>query len=340
MPDNNIVLAQTYFGDPNNLLQVAVHPLLTRGILNENKTEIRWINAQTALVRVRGNYSGAPHRYDRNNGTAMNNVVGGWKPYTLNMELGDSVQVDIMDAEESKGMSIITEANQLVRTRWTPFVDKYNLYKLSRAAIVNSDPDKSATAAETVTQANILPQIDALLQAMFNNGIARTEAKYLYISSSAYTKLKQADKLTRFINVRTRQAADINTEVEYYNECEIVVVPSTYFGVFDAPQTQAEIDAGTAATTYDTTGIQYIIATKSYIISFIKFDGSKVLAPDVLAKLFAYQADMRMYFDLFPLLTVKADGTWPTNDEVVAPGAPAITACQGIAVSKVTPVTP
>jgi len=263
---NSFTYAQKYLQDPNNLFQVYKAAAKT-GVL-ESLVKFVPELANTVKIYHRELSSYTLDAYNRDSGTVKKDIVGSWKTYTLTQDKGNSLYLDILDAEEVAGDSIIAEANFYARTVIAPAVDTYRLGVLGAGSgnVVTTDP----------TVDNVVDLIKGLVAFQEDNEVPTSTKKWLFVTPAFKQLLETADKITHFINWR-EAGENINTKVAYFDNIEIISVPSSRFP----------------------TDTHAILVDETAIASCVRFNESKVLTGANLPGKFGYQIDLRLYYDLW-----------------------------------------
>lgn len=159
--------------------------------------------------------------FDREKGYGRNGIRLTWKELTLTQDKGDSLMIDRMDDEESNANGIVRIGNRYMDKVQNPAVDTYRLSKIANATgtfVVN----------KTLTADNILEQIlqgKAYLEEMKVD----TTALLLYITPTAKAQLKAA-ALKKGYWSHGNWNGNMDAEVDMFDGCKVISVPSSYFG--------------------------------------------------------------------------------------------------------------
>lgn len=208
--------------------------------------------------------------YDRNAGFVPGNVTGTWQPYVLETDRGRSYQVDVLDNDETLGLTMGYLLNTVERQHIIPEVDAYRFAQYaSGAAAANVVTETLSAGAATVAS------IDAASVAL-DNAEVPYEGRILFVSPATYGLLKGG--ITRMIMNGER---DVDYAVEMYNDMRIVRVPQPRFQTaitLNAPTTSS--GAGGFAPAQGAAAINYMIIHPSAVLQVMKHYAARVFSPE------------------------------------------------------------
>ena len=208
--------------------------------------------------------------YDRNAGFVPGDVTGTWQPYVLETDRGRSYQVDVLDNDETLGLTMGYLLNTVERQHIIPEVDAYRFAQYaSGAAAANVVTETLSAGAATVAS------IDAASVAL-DNAEVPYEGRILFVSPATYGLLKGG--ITRMIMNGER---DVDYAVEMYNDMRIVRVPQPRFQTaitLNAPTTSS--GAGGFAPTTGAAAINYMIIHPSAVLQVMKHYAARVFSPE------------------------------------------------------------
>lgn len=159
--------------------------------------------------------------FDREEGYKRNGIRLTWKEMTLTQDKGDSLMIDRMDDEESTANGIVRIGNRYIDKVQNPEVDTYRLSNVAKT-------EGTFVINETFTAENILDDI-LLGKAYLEEMKVDTTALLLYITPTAKAMLKAA-ALKKGYWEHGHWNGNLDAEVDMFDKCKVVSVPSTYFG--------------------------------------------------------------------------------------------------------------
>lgn len=150
-------------------------------------------------------------------------VDNSFDTYTLEHDREFSTLVDPMDIDETNMALSIANITRVFNTEHKiPEMDKYMASKL--LAEYTGAGGTADTTALTVT--NILATFDKYMEEM-DDAEVPTEGRLLYVTPQINTMLKNAESISRSINVQGGQGGAINRSVRSLDEVTIKIVPSS-----------------------------------------------------------------------------------------------------------------
>lgn len=288
---NSIALAAKYL------------PLLDEIYTSESKTAI----LDTASERVQ--FTGANtvnlftlstmgmSNYSRNAGFVPGDVNGTWVPYVLNTDRGRSYMVDALDNDESLGMAFGSLLSVVEREHVIPEVDatRFAAYASGAAAAQVVTATISAGAAAVAA-------VDTAIAAL-DNAEVPYEGRILFVNPNFYAYLRGG--ITRFVENRD---ADVNNNVEYYNDMRVITVPQ---GRFNTAVTLAAPTASNVAGGFTTSGdaINFMIVHPSAVMQVMKHYVPRIFSPEVNQEADAWKLNMRFAHGAW-VLSNKTNGIY------------------------------
>lgn len=197
-----------------------------------NNGRYRWVNAKTIeipSIRTTGRVNA-----DRDTiAQAQRNYDNAWETKTLKNERKWSTLVHPMDVDQTNMVTTIANITQVFNEEQKfPEMDAYLVSKIYDDwtkvddPMSETDPKAKRTADTTVlTEANVLGVFDALMLKMDNERVP-ANGRILYVTHEVKALLKNAEKITRSIDVESGPNA-IDRRVNRLDEVEIVGVPAT-----------------------------------------------------------------------------------------------------------------
>ena len=230
--------------------------------------------------------------YDRNAGFVPGDVTGTWQPYVLETDRGRSYQVDVLDNDETLGLTMGYLLSTVERQHIIPEVDAY------RFAQYASNADSNNIVTETLSaSAATVASIDAATVAL-DNAEVPYEGRILFLSPAAYGLLKGG--ITRLV---PNGEPNVNNIIEMYNDMRVIRVPQGRFQTaitLNAPTTSS--GAGGFAPASGAAAINYMIVHPSAVLQVMKHYAARVFSPEQNIEADAWRVQPRF-----------AHGAWVLN---------------------------
>ncbi len=222
--------ALNYATEYSRALSQAFPYVLNYGALyaTPNNNRYRWVNAKTIEIpsisttgRVNANRDSIA--------VAQRNYDNAWEPKTLTNERKWSTLVHPMDIIQTNMVTTIQNITQVFNEEQKfPEMDAYTISKIYADWLTTTDPvTEQARAADTtvLTVSNILEVFDNLMLKMDNERVP-ANGRILYVTHEVNTIIKNADKVSRSIDVESGPNA-IDRRVNRLDEVQIIPVPAT-----------------------------------------------------------------------------------------------------------------
>lgn len=230
--------------------------------------------------------------YDRTTGFPAGDVDVTWEPYTIDNDRGKKFSVDSMDNEEAKDMVFVSAVGQFMKQSVIPEVDATRFAKLASSG--------STTLLENLATGDaVLAAIDVAILAMDDAEVPEEE-RVLYLSNTAFSLLKNADKLTRNIEVGTNTGV-VNRVVWDLDGLPIMKVPVGRFNTI--------VTLGTNGFTLTGTDINFQLVHKPAVKAITRHVAPRVFPAAVNQDADADMYQYRIYHDLI-VPTEKTDGVY------------------------------
>ena len=264
---------------------------LTSADLARNK-KYKFIDAQTIKVPtvIMSGYKDHSRDGTKNRGT-ISNI---YQPFSLTHDRDIEFYVDEMDVDETN--QVLSAANITATFNSEQAIPELDALRYSR--IYQQFRDHGGVVDTTVlSKRNILLVFDNMMAQMDDAGVPAS-GRMLKVTPSTYTMLKQAEQLSRVIDV-TGGANVINRNVRGLDEVEIVMVPS------DRMKSNYDFDNSGAG--------GWAPASGAVQINFMLYHTDAILAPVKVADVYlwpkgatpesayGYLYQNRLYTDLFVL---------------------------------------
>lgn len=193
-----------------------------------NNGRYRWVNAKTIEIPS----ITTTGRINANRDTismAQRNYENAWEPKTLTNQRKWSTIVHPMDIDQTNMVATIANITRVFNEeKKFPEMDAYLVSKIYNDWIKVTGPEKTShfTPDTTVlTTENILHVFDSLMLAM-DNARVPANGRILYVTHEVNSMLKEADKLSRMLDVSKGPNA-IDRRVNRLDQVSIIPVPST-----------------------------------------------------------------------------------------------------------------
>lgn len=197
------------------LRQKYVRELLTDSLTTQNVTFVGAKTIKLPFVTVSGYKD-----HSRAGGFNRGAVTNDFDTKTLAFDRDVEFFVDAMDVDESnQALSAANITNTFLTEQAIPETDAYRISKLY--AEYTSNGGTADTTALTIS--NILSQFDAWMEAM-DEAEVPTDGRIFYVTPAINTMIKQADKITRSLDVSAQRGID--RRVRSLDEVTIKPIPS------------------------------------------------------------------------------------------------------------------
>ena len=199
----------------SELRQKYQRELLTDGLTTQNVTFIGAKTIKLPFVTVSGYKD-----HGRNGGFNRGVVSNDFDTKTLAFDRDVEFFVDAMDVDESnQALSAANITNTFLTEQAIPETDAYRISKLYTEYVNHGGT--ADTVALTIS--NILTQFDAWMEAM-DEAEVPSDGRIMYVTPTINTLIKQADKITRSLEVSAQHGID--RRVRSLDEVAIKVIPS------------------------------------------------------------------------------------------------------------------
>ena len=186
-----------------------------------NNRIYRWVNART--IEIPSIQTTGRVDADRDTiSTAQRNFTNAWEPKVLENERKWSTLVHPMDIDQTNMVTTIANITRVMNEEQKfPEMDAYTISKIyDDWTTLGKTADTTAVSEQTV-----LPIFDKLMLNM-DNARVPVQGRILYVTHEVKTMLKNADKISRSIDLEGGENR-INRIVSRLDEVEIIGVPAT-----------------------------------------------------------------------------------------------------------------
>ena len=226
--------------------------------------------------------------YSRANGFTSGSTTATWTPYQLEVDRGQSFQVDAMDDAEAKKMVFIETAKQFMMQEVIPEIDAIRFARMA---------SKGTTISAALADGDAtMGAIDTAVLAMDDAEVPQ-ENRVIFMSNSTYTLLKNASKITRQFDIDTNGQKVINREFEYFDDMMVIKVPKARFFNF------ITLHDGTAAFGFEKTvatgkDINFMIVHKPSVVAITRHVKVRIFDSNTNQDADADKYQYRIYHDL------------------------------------------
>lgn len=192
--------------------------------LTQSNPQVQWLNAKTIKLPV-VTLSGYKD-HTRTIGFNAGSLTNTWEAKTLSFDRDIEFFVDAMDVDETNMVASVANIQTVFETEQAiPETDAYRFSKLYTDFVA-----KGGTVNTTaITVANALDWFDTQMASMDDAGVPE-EGRILYVTPALYKTFKQADGMTRFMQVNGGEGnSPVNRKIYSLDDVEIVKVPTARF---------------------------------------------------------------------------------------------------------------
>lgn len=197
------------------IIQKYTRELLTNGLTTKNISFAGANKIKIPHVTMSGYKD-----HSRNGGFNRGTVGNAFMEKTLGFDRDVEFFVDVMDVDETnQALSAANITSTFISEKAIPETDAYRMSKLYSEFTALGE---TATEDE-LTTANILEKFDTLMEEMDEDEVPE-DGRMLYVTPAVYTIIKQAEKITRNLDV-TRDNT-VNRHIRSLDDIEIQRIPS------------------------------------------------------------------------------------------------------------------
>ena len=187
--------------------------------LTQSNPQVQWLDAKTIKLPVISLTGYKDHT--RSIGFNAGNLTNTWEAKTLNFDRDVEFFVDAMDVDETNMVASVANIQSVFETEQAiPETDAYRFSKLFSEFVTKG----GTVNTTTLTTANFLDWFDTAMCNMDDAGVPE-EGRILYLTPAMYKVAKNAQGLTRFMQVNPNNGV-VNRKVWDLDDVEIVKVPS------------------------------------------------------------------------------------------------------------------
>ena len=187
--------------------------------LTQSNPQVQWLDAKTIKLPVISLTGYKDHT--RSIGFNSGNLTNTWEAKTLSFDRDVEFFVDAMDVDETNMVASVANIQSVFETEQAiPETDAYRFSKLFSEFVTKG----GTVNTTTLTTANFLDWFDTAMCNMDDAGVPE-EGRILYLTPAMYKVAKNAQGLTRFMQVNPNNGV-VNRKVWDLDDVEIVKVPS------------------------------------------------------------------------------------------------------------------
>lgn len=192
--------------------------------LTQSNPQVQWLNAKTIKLPV-VTLSGYKD-HTRTIGFNAGNLTNTWEAKTLSFDRDIEFFVDAMDVDETNMVASVANIQTVFETEQAiPETDAYRFSKLYTDFVAKG----GAVNTTAITVSNALDWFDTQMASMDDAGVPE-EGRILYLTPALYKTFKQADGMTRFMQVNGGEGnTPVNRKIYSLDDVEIVKVPTARF---------------------------------------------------------------------------------------------------------------
>jgi hypothetical protein len=281
---NSLVLADVY----TSLLDELVTAGLTTDVLTANAGQIEYNGGDSVkIAKVSTTGFGT---YNRDSGYPAGAVTQTWETKDITMDRGTTLNVDAMDADETKNAVNISNVLRIfTNTKAIPEVDSYRLSKIFKSVYADTAVHYGYY---TPAAATVLGQIQSDIADIQDN-IGDQEPLICFISGQANKQLLQSTQLSKSLETQNITGSNgITTKVDAIDGVPLIVVPSARM------KTDFTFSAtdGFSAKAY-AEDMNWIIMARSAVVAFVKHNKIKIFRADQNQSTDADKLMIRQYHD-------------------------------------------
>lgn len=273
------------------LKQKYTRELLTADLTTQNVVFVGAKKIKIPFITVSGYKD-----HSRNGGFNRGTVENQFMEKELEFDRDVEFFVDAMDVDETnQALSAANITNTFEHEKAIPETDAYRLSKL----YTDFNALGETATQDELTAATILEKFDTLMEEMDEAEVPE-DGRILYVTPSIYTIFKQAEKITRMLEVTVTRDTAVNRHVRALDDVKIKRIPSGRMKTaYDF--TEGFTPASTAKQ------MNMILVHPSAVIAADKHAYINLWAPGSHTQGDGYLYQNRKYGDLF-VLNTRSDG--------------------------------
>lgn len=188
--------------------------------LTLSNPQVQWLDAKTIKLPVI-TLSGYKN-HSRSIGFNAGNLTNTWEAKTLAFDRDVEFFVDAMDVDETNLVASVANIQTVFeREQAIPETDAYRFSKLFSDFVAKG----GSVNTTTLTTSNFLDWFDTAMEGMDDAGVPE-EGRILYLTPAMFKIAKNAQGITRFLDVKGMSDGTVNRKVWDLDDVEIVKVPS------------------------------------------------------------------------------------------------------------------
>ena len=195
--------------------------------LTQSNPQVQFLNAQTIKLPDL-TLSGYKDHDRQGSGFNAGTHTNTWTPMKLEHDRDIEFRLDPMDIDETNlVLAVANFTSQFEEQQAIPEKDSYRFSKLYAEAVTYA-ANGAHVDTTTLTTANVLTWFDERMAEMDDASVPE-EGRILYCTAAFKTLLKNAQQLTRTMNVGTGAGDAVSRSINRMDEVHIKTVPSARF---------------------------------------------------------------------------------------------------------------
>lgn len=187
--------------------------------LTLSNPQVQWLDAKTIKLPVIALSGYKDHK--RTLGFNEGNLSNTWEAKTLAFDRDIEFFVDAMDVDETNLVASVANIQTVFeREQAIPETDAYRFSKIFAEFVTKG----GTVDTTTLTAQNFLDWFDTAMGAMDDEGVPE-EGRLLYLTPTMYKAAKNAEGLTRFMQVNPNNGV-VNRHVWSLDDVELIKVPA------------------------------------------------------------------------------------------------------------------
>jgi len=236
--------------------------------------------------------------YNRNTGYVGGDITAAWEQYQLTQDRGRSFMLDVMDNDETLGMTLAGLLSEFLRVYVVPEIDSYRFAKYAGTSGI-----LAATPADITSSSDVVGFLDEADKDMSNNEVPH-DGRVLFVSEDVYKRLK--GQITRFIE---NGEGNVNRTVEVFDDMRVIRVPANRFNTAITLKDGTTSGQTTGGYTVGGYPINFMIVHPSAVAQVVKHVVPRLFSPQQNQIADAWKYDYRIYHDAF-VLNKKVKGIY------------------------------
>ena len=192
---------------------------------------------------------------DQPDGYKRGNFATRWEEFTLQWDRGVQIPIDFVTNKQMGDLAFGNTVEVFTDTQYIPELDTLRFsYLAGRASDALGNKVSEAIDSDT----DLFTEFNKAFAKLTNFGV-KEEDQVIFITPTILSYIRSSSQLTKFLNVRDIKERGISTEVQFYNNHPLIVVPEDRF------YTNAVAGEGGVFAGEGSTSINFIIASPKFV---------------------------------------------------------------------------